>query len=35
MARIADSEIDRLKAEVSVQRLVELSGVALKKSGKG
>lgn len=34
MPRIPDSEVDRIKAEVSVQRLVELSGVALKKSGK-
>ena len=34
MARIADSEINRLKDEVSVERLVEASGVVLKKSGK-
>lgn len=34
MARIPESEIDRLKDEVSVERLVEASGVALKKSGK-
>lgn len=34
MPRIPDSDIQRLKDEVSVQRLVELSGVALKKSGK-
>ena len=34
MARIPDSEIERLKSEVSVQRLVEASGIELKKSGK-
>lgn len=34
MARIAESEIERLKSEVSVERLAEASGVALKKSGK-
>ena len=34
MARIPESEIERLKAEVSVERLVEASGIALKKSGK-
>ena len=34
MARIPDKDIQRLKEEVSVQRLVELSGVALRKSGK-
>jgi DNA primase len=34
MARIPQQEIDRLKEEVSVQRLVEDSGVALKKAGK-
>ena len=34
MARIPDTELERLKSEVSVQRLVEASGVALKKSGK-
>jgi DNA primase len=34
MARIADTELERLKSEVSVERLVEASGVALKKSGK-
>ena len=34
MARIPESEIERLKVEVSVERLVEASGVALKKSGK-
>jgi DNA primase len=34
MARIPNSEIERLKNEVSVQRLIEASGVALKKTGK-
>ena len=34
MARIPESEIERLKKEVSVQRLVESAGIALKKSGK-
>jgi DNA primase len=34
MARIPDSELDRLKNEVSVQRLVEDSGVELKRGGK-
>ncbi len=34
MARIPESEIERLKVEVSVERLVEGSGIALKKSGK-
>ena len=34
MARIPDSELERLKNEVSVQRLVEASGVELKKGGK-
>ena len=34
MARIPETELERLKAEVSVQRLVEASGIALKKSGK-
>jgi len=34
MARIPDSEIERLKMEVSVQRLVEGSGITLKKTGK-
>lgn len=33
MARIPDHEIERLKAEVSVQRLVEASGVVLKRVG--
>lgn len=34
MARIADSEIERLKLQVSVVRLVEAAGVALKPHGK-
>ncbi|MFZ1989315.1 MAG: CHC2 zinc finger domain-containing protein, partial [Alphaproteobacteria bacterium] len=34
MARIAESELERLKAEVSVARLVEASGVKLEKCGR-
>jgi DNA primase len=34
MARIPQPELERLKNEVSVQRLVEAGGVALKKAGK-
>jgi len=34
MARIPDTELERLKSEVSVERLVEASGVELKKCGK-
>ena len=34
MARIPDSEIERLKAEVSLVRLVEMAGVKLAKKGK-
>ena len=34
MARIPEAEIERLKGEVSVARLVETSGVALAKRGK-
>lgn len=34
MARIPQAEIDRLKGEVSVERLVTAAGIALKKSGK-
>ena len=34
MARIPDAELERLKAEVSVERLVEASGITLVKSGK-
>ena len=34
MARIPEAEIERLKNEISVERLVEAAGIALKKSGK-
>ena len=34
MARIAAEELERLKSEISVERLVEASGVALKRGGK-
>ncbi len=34
MARIPESEVQRLKEEVSVQRLVESSGLVLVKQGK-
>jgi DNA primase len=34
MARIPDQEVQRLKDEISVQRLVESAGVELRKSGK-
>lgn len=34
MARIPESELQRLKEEVSVQRLVEAAGVELKRAGK-
>lgn len=34
MARIPETDIERLKEEVSVQRLVESAGIELKKSGK-
>jgi len=34
MARIPDEQIERLKEEVSLQRLVELAGVELKRQGK-
>jgi DNA primase len=34
MARIPQNELERLKNEVSVERLVEASGISLKKSGK-
>jgi DNA primase len=34
MARIPENELERLKEEVSVERLVESSGIELKKSGK-
>ena len=35
MARIPDAEIERLKTEVSLVRLVEASGVVLGKRGAG
>ena len=34
MARIPEAEIERLKVQVSVQRLVEGCGIEVKKSGK-
>jgi DNA primase len=34
MARIPETDIERLKAEVSVERLVEASGIDLKRGGK-
>lgn len=34
MARVPEAELEQLKTEISVQRLVEGSGVRLKKSGK-
>lgn len=34
MARIPDEELERLKAEIAVERLVEASGITLTKSGK-
>jgi DNA primase len=34
MPRIPEPEIERLKGEVSVERLVQASGIELKKSGK-
>lgn len=34
MARIPDQEVQRLKDDISVQRLIETSGVELRKSGK-
>ena len=33
MARIPDSELERLKVSVSLQRLVEAAGVSLKRHG--
>jgi DNA primase len=33
MARIPDHEIDRLKQEISLQRLVEAQGIELKQHG--
>ena len=35
MARIPEAEIERLKNEISVQRLVESAGIALKKIRQG
>jgi len=34
MARIAESELERLKTEVSVARLIEASGIKLEKRGR-
>ena len=34
MARIPETELERLKSEVSMERLVEASGIELKRSGK-
>jgi DNA primase len=34
MARIPESEIDQLKAEVSLVRLIEARGIALTRQGK-
>ena len=34
MARIADRELKRLKEDIAVERLVESSGIELKKAGK-
>jgi DNA primase len=34
MARIPEAEIERLKSEISVERLVEASGIELKRGGK-
>ena len=34
MARISEAEIERLMEEVSLQRLVELAGVELRRQGK-
>ena len=34
MARIPDAELERLKAEISVERLVESAGIELKRAGK-
>ena len=34
MARIPETEIERLKSEVSVERLVETAGIGLKRGGK-
>lgn len=34
MARIPDAELERLKSEISVERLIEAAGIALKPAGK-
>jgi DNA primase len=34
MARIPETEIERLKSEVGIERLIEASGIELKKGGK-
>jgi hypothetical protein len=34
MPRLPEADIERLKAEVSAQRLVESTGIELKKAGK-
>lgn len=34
MARIPETEIERLKSEVGIERLIEASGVELKRGGK-
>ncbi len=34
MAQIPENELERLKADISVERLVEATGISLKKSGK-
>lgn len=34
MARIPDAEIERLKAEVAVERLAEARGIVLRRHGK-
>jgi DNA primase len=33
MARIPEAEIERLKSEISLERLVEAAGIELKKAG--
>lgn len=33
MARIPEAEIERLKSEVSLERLVEAAGIELKRAG--
>ena len=34
MARIPDAELERLKSEISVERLIEAAGIALRPAGK-